>query len=80
MALIRIHKCVQLFAIRGNYVRPYPMQRKGQAHEALSRFFMEVGLPGSLLTDGAFELTKSDWGKLCRKYKVPQRVTEPHCS
>ena len=75
----RGNRYIQLFANRGNYVRAYPMQRKGQAHEALDKFFLEVGLPGSLLTDGAKELTKSTWGKLCTKNKVPQRTTEPHC-
>ena len=75
----RGNRYIQLFANRGNYVRAYPMERKGQAHEALNKFFLEVGLPGSLLTDGAKELTKSAWGKSCTKNKVPQRTTEPHC-
>ena len=75
----RGNKYVQLFVNRGGYVQAYPMERKGQAHEALDKFLMEVGLPGSLLTDGAKELTKSAWGKLCRKHKIPQRTTEPHC-
>ena len=76
---LRGNKCVQLFANRGNYVKPYPIETKSQAHQALHKFFLEVGLPNSLLTDGALELRKTEWGKLCRKNKVTQKVTEPDC-
>ena len=76
---LRGNKCVQLFVNRGNYVMPYPMETKSQAHEALHKFLLEVGLPNSLLTDGALELRKTQWGKLCRKQKISQKVTEPGC-
>ena len=76
---LRGNTCVQLFANKGNYVKPYPMKSKSEAGEALSRFLVEVGLPNSLLTDGALELKKSRWGKLCRKHGITQRTTEPHC-
>ena len=76
---LRGNKCVQLFANRGNYVMPYPLQTKSEASHALRRFFLEVGLPTSILTDGALELKKSEWGKLCRKNEVTQKATEPYC-
>ena len=76
---LRGNKCVQLFVNRGNYVRPYPLETKSQAYDALHKFFLEVGLPNSLLTDGALELRKANWGKLCYKHKVTQKSTEPHC-
>ena len=37
----RGNRYIQLFTNRGNYVRAYPMERKGQAHEALDNFFLE---------------------------------------
>ena len=76
---LRGNKCVQLFANRGNYVKPYPLESKSKAYEALHKFCLEVGLPNSLLTDGALELTQSQWGKLCRKHKIAQKTTEPDC-
>ena len=76
---LRGNKCVQLFVNRGNYVRPYPLATKSEAHEALHKFLLEVGLPNSLLTDGALELRKTEWGKLCKKHKITQKVTEPNC-
>ena len=71
--------CVQLFANRGNYVRSYPMKNKNQTEEALHRFVIDISLPSSLLTDDALELTKSKWGKLCKKLGIIQKTTEPHC-
>ena len=76
---LRGNTCVQLFANRGNYVRPYPMKSKSQAGDALHRFITEVGLPNSILTDGALELTNSRWNKLCNKHGITQKTTEPHC-
>ena len=76
---LRGNKCVQLFSNRGNYVMPYPMATKSEAPRALHRFFLEVGLPNSILTDGALELKKSEWVKLCRRNEVTQKTTEPYC-
>ena len=41
------------------------MKQKLHAHHALNRFLHEVGIPPEMLTDGALELTKSEWGKTC---------------
>ena len=54
------------------------MKNKSHAHHALDRFLHEVGIPTELLTDGAKELTVSEWGKTCRKHKIRQITTEPH--
>jgi hypothetical protein len=74
----RGNKTVQLFCNRGNYVKCYPMKSKGHAHHALDRLLHEVGIPSEMFTDGAKELTLSDWGTTCRKHKIPQATTEPH--
>ena len=31
-----------------------------------------------MLTDGALELTKSDWGRTCFCHSIIQNTTEPH--
>ena len=54
------------------------MKQKGFAHHALDRFLHEAGIPCELLTDGALELTKSDWGKTCICHKIRQTTTEPY--
>ena len=75
---IRGNKYIQLFCNRGNYTKSYPMKQKGFAHHALDRFLHEAGIPCELLTDGALELTKSDWGKTCIHHKIRQTTTEPY--
>ena len=74
----RGNKYVQLFSNRANYVSCYPMKAKSDASHALDRFIHDVGIPTEILTDGAGELTKKEWGKTCRKYKIRQLTTEPH--
>lgn len=76
---LRGNKCVQLFSNCGNYIMPYLLQTKSEAPRALHRFFLEVRLPSSILTDGALELKKSRWGKLCRKNEVTQKTTKAYC-
>lgn len=75
---LRGNKYTQLFCNRGNYVTAYPMKEKGHANLSLDRFIHEVGIPSEMMTDGAKELTVSDWGKTCQRYKIRQVQTEPH--
>ena len=56
----------------------YPIKTKSHAHFTLDRLLHEVGIPSELLTDGAKELTQSEWGKSCRRHKIRQLTTEPH--
>jgi hypothetical protein len=68
----------QHFCNRSNFAASYPMKSKAHAHHALDRFLHEIGIPGEMLTDGASELTKAEWGRTCRKHKIRQLTTEPH--
>ena len=75
---LRGNNCIQLFTNRGNFTKCYPIKGKGHAHYALDRFIHEVGVPAELLTDGAKELTVSEWGATCRRHKIHSCVTEPY--
>ena len=75
---LRGNKYSQLFCNRANYVKVYPMKKKSDSHHTLHRFVHEVGIPVEMLTDGALELTKSEWGKICMKHNIHQHTTEPH--
>jgi hypothetical protein len=68
----------QHFCNRANYAASYPIKLKSHAYHALDRFLHEVGIPCEMLTDGAQELYKAEWGRTCRKHKIQQRLTEPH--
>ena len=37
-----------------------------------------MGVPIKLLTDGAPELVKGEWSKICKRHFIHQRATEPH--
>ena len=54
------------------------MKSKSHAHHSLDRFLHEVGIPVEILTDGALELIKTEWGKLCQKHRIRQITTEPY--
>ena len=75
---LRGNNYIQLFCNRGNYSKCFAMKKKEDAHHALDRFIHEVGIPHEMLTDGALELTKAEWGKTCRKHNIQQITTEPH--
>jgi len=61
---LRGNNYVQLFCNRANFVRSYPIKLKSHAYHSLDRFIHEVGVPTELLTDGAKELTQSEWSKI----------------
>lgn len=74
----RGNKLIQVFANKGNYVKPYFLKAKSEAHHALDMFIHDVGVPSEILTDNAKELSEGLWKKLCSKHYVKQRFTEPH--
>ena len=43
--------CAQVFYTSYGCCRAYPMKSKGEAHEALSNVFKQVGVPLNLITD-----------------------------
>ena len=74
---IRGYTCAQLFTDGHGFSRVYPMKSKGDAHHALMQFIHEVGVPKDLLTDGAPEEMRGEWGRIVRQYHIHQRITEP---
>mmetsp|Transcript_10258 Transcript_10258/g.14493 ORF Transcript_10258/g.14493 Transcript_10258/m.14493 type:complete len:310 (+) Transcript_10258:634-1563(+) len=75
---LRGNQYIQHFCNRGNYAVSYPIKLKLHANHALDRFIHEVGVPVEMLTDGALELHKVEWGKICQKHEIFQTTTEPH--
>ena len=54
------------------------MKTKSQAHETLTAFVHEVGIPKQLHLNNAPELTKGEMIKKMNKYKIYNTQTEPH--
>jgi IS30 family transposase len=69
---------VQLFTNDLAFTRVYPMKLKSQAHESLSTFIHEVGIPSSLHSDDAKELMQGKFKDLCKEFNIPCTYTEPY--
>jgi hypothetical protein len=59
---VRGYTCAQIFTDGWKFFQIYPMVKKGEAHHALTAFIHEVGIPKSLLSDGAKEESRAEWG------------------
>jgi hypothetical protein len=54
------------------------MKLKSEAGYALAEFIQDIGVPASLHTDDAKELTMGTWRKVCLDHAIKQTQTEPH--
>ena len=55
----------------------YPMKLKLEAGLKLNQWIVDNGIPGLLITDNAWEETYRTWGKVTKKYLIPQKWTKP---
>ena len=74
---IRGNKCGQIFATDFDYTRFVPMERKGEASTAMKLFIQDVGIPRQLHSDGALELTKGEFRRVCDDFGIMMTRTEP---
>jgi hypothetical protein len=76
---IRGFSCGQIFVNDTGFSRVYPMKSKSMAGNALSTLFSDVGVPTSLHTDGAKEMTLGHWKEIRDKHGgIKQTIVEPH--
>lgn len=74
----RRNTCGQVFATDFGWVRFYPMQKKSQAHEALSLMARRIGIPIGLVFDNAKEQLKGLFRKKCRDMGIERRPIESY--
>ena len=56
----------------------YPMKHKSEAYKGLNCVMRKWGIPGTVVTDNAFEEVAGKWGKICPEALiVEQKQTEP---
>jgi hypothetical protein len=75
---LRGNKCAQVFTDGRGYDLFYPMKKESEASEAMNEVIRTVGVPKELVSDGARAETKGEFAKVCKEYRVKQRVTEPY--
>ena len=71
--------CAQVFT-NTSLITVHPMEHKDEAGIALTQFVDDVGIPDTLIFDGAGEQVgvDTDFQKTIRYYRVHQRQTEPY--
>ena len=70
--------CAQIYANKSGFTKIYPMERKSQAHETLTNFVHEVGIPREIHSDNALELVAGEMKKKLIKYEIYTTMTEPY--
>jgi hypothetical protein len=68
----------QIFVNDIGYTYFTPMTLKSEASNALLEFIQNVGIPSSIHTDDAKELTSGKWREICRDHGIKQTQTEPY--
>ena len=74
----RGNTCAEVFANATGWKRAYPMRKKGQAHEALSKLFAEEGVPAKIVVDGSKEQTLGEFRKKARQADCYILTAEPY--
>jgi len=77
---IRGNKGAQVFTNGKGFDCIYPHVSKSCAGEGLTRFIQDVGVPQTLVMDGAMEQIgrQSEMGKVCRAHHIEVRPTVPY--
>ena len=70
--------CAQIYTNRIGFTKLYPMKREANAHESLSTFIHEVGIPQELHSDGAKAIAQGDYSKKTKKYEIRTTQIKPY--
>jgi len=73
----RGNKVAQIFVNDLGFTRLTPMKTKSEAGHALLKFIQDIGIPSSLHTDNAKEMTSGQWDTVRKDHQIKQTVTEP---
>ena len=75
--LIQGNKCAQVFT-NGNFTTVHPLVSKGKVAQALTEFADNVGIPDTLLSDGAPEMVgpKTELMKEVNRLKIRLKLSE----
>ena len=75
---LRSFRTAQHFTNGLGYERFYPTLSKGHGPTALMDCIQDVGIPATLVTDGAAEETKGEWAETCKVYHIQRKETVPY--
>ena len=72
------NKCAQVFSTSNGWVHAYPMNKKSEAHEALSLLFQWEGVPNTTIMHGALEQLKEKFCKKCQEVNSHVKQLKPY--
>ena len=78
MKSFRGKQYAQVFTSGEGLSLTYPMRHKSEAFKGLNRVMQKWGIPGTIVTDNAFEEVVGQWGDICSEAVIEQKQTEPH--
>lgn len=73
----RKNRYAQIFTTRYGWTRVYPMRKKSEAHEGLSKMAQQDGVPPVLIVDGSKEQTLGPFRAKARQMGTRLKQTEP---
>jgi hypothetical protein len=71
-------KAGSIFTNGFGYDMVYPVKSKSEHPSALMRLIHDVGVPQTIVSDGAPELTDGGTKQICMEYRIAQKVTVPY--
>ena len=74
----RQNKYAQVYCVPPNWTKAYAMSAKSEAHNTLSSLFHDVGVPDTMVADGAGEEVAGEFRKKCRDAGCHIHQTEPY--
>ena len=74
----RRNKYAQVFATKFGWTRIYPMKKKSDAHDGLSKMAQRDGVPPLIVMDGAKEQTMGTFRKKAKEMGARVKQTEPY--
>ena len=75
---LNLDTCAQLYCNKAGYIKIYSMKSKSQAHDTLTTFIHEVGVPTHLHSDYAKEIFEGEMAKKMKRYEIRNTLNEPH--
>ena len=75
---VRGNKYAQIFATDFGWSRSFGMEKKSEAHEALSLLFTRDGVPNHMIVDNAQEMRRSEFHRKCKEAYCHLTGTEPY--
>ena len=74
----RQNKYAQIYCTDFGWTRAYPMKAKSEAHHTLSTLFKDIGVPETMVMDGAKEQILGDFRKKAKEANCRIKQIEPH--